>query len=144
MTVWGVPNEAVRLRREPSHEQMFSFYGQLDLLLRGPAVFGAEVAQYFWPQVRPTSTGSVSCAVEVLVGGDTAKALDALPSQSVTLYRSPDGDVPDWNDGIWYTTPWGMDRFVVNPHTGSQFMVAGRHVPVLNPDLMHACVTLFA
>lgn len=47
MPVWGVPDEAVSLRHEPSREQVFSFYSQLNILLRGPAAFGAEVAEYF-------------------------------------------------------------------------------------------------
>lgn len=51
VTVWTVPDEALELRRERNREEVFSFYGRLDLFLRGPAAFAAEVAEYFWPQV---------------------------------------------------------------------------------------------
>jgi hypothetical protein len=135
VSVWTVPDDAVELRREPSREEAFSFYGRLELLLRGSATFTAEVAEYFWPQIRPAVADPGSITVEVLVGGITATALAALPSQPVTLYRSPDGHVPDWNEGIRYPAPWGVDRLIVNPHTGSQIVVAGRHVRVLNPRL---------
>ena len=135
MTVWTVPDDAVELRREPSREGMFSFYGRLELLLRGPAAFAAEVAKYFWPQVRPAVTDPAAITIEVLVGGITATALAALPRRPVTLYRCPDGHIPDWNDGIRYTAPWGVDRLIVNPHTGSQIVMTGRHVRVLNPNL---------
>ncbi|MGH3997385.1 MAG: hypothetical protein ACRDTJ_07980, partial [Pseudonocardiaceae bacterium] len=133
--MWTVPDGAVELRREPSREQMFTFYGRLNLLLRGPAAFAAEVAEYFWPQIHPAVTDPAAITIEVLVGGITATALATLPSRPVTLYRSPDGHIPDWNDGIRYTAPWGVERLIVNPHTGSQIAVAGRHVRVLNPNL---------
>lgn len=71
----------------------------------------------------------------LLIGGITDPALAALPSRPVTLYRSSDGHIPDWNDAIGYTAPWGLDRLIVNPHTGSQIVVAGRHVWILNPNL---------
>lgn len=88
MTVWTIPDEAVELSREPSREEMFSFYGWLDLLLRGPATFAAEVAEYFWPQVRSAVTviDPDAITIEVLVGSITVTALAALPSRLVTLY----------------------------------------------------------
>lgn len=135
MTVWSLPDQIVELRREPSRDEMFTFYGLLGLRVRGPAGFAAEVAEHFWPQVQPTSPARDAITLEVLVGGITATALARLPRQPIALYRSPDGYIPDWNDGIQYTTPWGVDRLVVNPHTGSQIAVAGRHVRVLNPNL---------
>lgn len=136
MAGWTVPDDALELKREPNREEVFSFYGRLELLLRGPAVFAAEVALYFSPQVRPAVTDPAAITIEVLVGGITATALAALPRRPVTLYRSPDGPIPDWNDGIRYTAaPWGVDRLIANPHTGSQIAVTGRHVRVLNPDL---------
>jgi ABC-type multidrug transport system fused ATPase/permease subunit len=135
MTGWTIPDDAVELRQQPSREETFSFYGRLELLLRGPAAFIAEVAEYFWPQIRPAIGDPAAITIEVLVGGITATALAALPRRAVTLYRSPDGPIPDWNDGIGCTAPWGVDRLIVNPHTGSQIVVAGRHVRVLNPEL---------
>jgi hypothetical protein len=135
VTVWSVPDEVLELRQESSREETFSFYGRLELLVRGPVAFTAEVAEYFWPQIRPAVTDPGSIMVEVLVGGITATALATLPRRPVALYRSPDGHIPDWNDGIGYTALWGVDRLIVNPHTGSQIVVAGRHVRVLNPDL---------
>ena len=134
VTGWTVPDDALELRQQPSREETFSFYGRLELLLRGPAAFIAEVADYFWPQVRPAVTDPAAIMIEVLVGGITATALAALPRRPVTLYRSPDGPIPDWNDGIRYTTPWGVDRLIANPHTGSQIVVTGRRVRVLNRD----------
>lgn len=133
--MWTVPDEAVELRWEPSREEMFSFYGRLDLFLRGPAAFAAEAAHYFWPQVHPAVTDPEAITIEVLIGGITDPALAALPSRPVTLYRSSDGHIPDWNNAMGYTAPWGLDRLIVNPHTGSQIVVAGRHVRVLNPNL---------
>ncbi|MBV9140095.1 MAG: hypothetical protein JO115_04130 [Pseudonocardiales bacterium] len=123
------------MRGEPSCEETFSFYGRLDLCLRGPAAFAAEVAEYFWPQVRPAVPDPGAIMIEVLVGGMTTRALAALPRRPVPLYRSPDGAIPDWNDGIGYTAPWGVDQLIVNPHTGSQIVVTGRHMRVLNPRL---------
>lgn len=135
MTVWSVPDEVLELRQESSREETFSFYGRLELLVRGPVAFTAEVADYFWPQIRPAVTDPAAITIEVLVGGITATALATLPRRPVALYRSPDGPIPDWNDGIGYTAPWGVDRLIVNPHTGSQIVVAARHVRVLNPRL---------
>jgi hypothetical protein len=70
VTGWTVPDDALKLRQQPSREEMFSFYGRLELLLRGPAAFIAEVADYFWPQIRPAVTDpAVDGGAVALVGG---------------------------------------------------------------------------
>lgn len=49
-------------------------------------------------------TDPAAITIEVLIGSITTTALAAFPSQPVILYRSPDGHIPNWNDGIRYTT----------------------------------------
>ncbi|MEU5324505.1 hypothetical protein AB0G67_48540 [Streptomyces sp. NPDC021056] len=52
----------------------------------------------------------------------------------ITLYSSTDGRVPDYNEGVEYWGVPGLDRLVVNPHTGSQILVSGSEVHVVNTD----------
>ncbi|MCF2435257.1 hypothetical protein LV779_13995 [Streptomyces thinghirensis] len=53
-----------------------------------------------------------------LVLGRIAPGLVAgAPRRRVTLYSSPDGHVPDFNEGVEYTGVPGVDRLVLNPHT---------------------------
>ncbi|MFK3983006.1 hypothetical protein ACI2K4_21845 [Micromonospora sp. NPDC050397] len=73
--------------------------------------------------------------LELVHGEVEPTAVAALPQQPVQLYQSSDSFVPDLNEGVRYFPAWGVDRLVVNPHTGSHFVVVGQRVGVLNDDL---------
>jgi hypothetical protein len=105
------------------------------LTIRGPAALATGVEEYFWPQVGPARPAAQFPTIELVHGAISADALATMPRQKIVLYRSPAGFVPDFNTGVRYHPGWGLDRLVVNPHNGSQFLVAGRDVTVLNPDL---------
>ena len=80
MTGWAVPDDSLELRRQPSREETFSFYGRLELLVRGPVAFATEVADYFWPQVRPAVTDPEAITIEVLVGDITPRRSPRCPA----------------------------------------------------------------
>jgi hypothetical protein len=135
MTASEVPDSVLAVHDHPVREWAISLHDHVNLTIRGPAALAVGVAEYFWPQVRPARQTTGLPTIELVRGAITANALAGLPQQKVVLYSSPAGHVPDFNVGTRYYPDWGLDRLVVNPHNGTQVLVAGQQVRVLNQDL---------
>ena len=109
-------------------------YDRCEVVVAGPDAFVDAVSRYLWPQACPVPAHADLPLVR-LVLGRTPPGLTADASRrTVTLYSSPDGHVPDYNEGVEYMGVPGMDRLILNPHTGSHFLIAGGRVCVVNPD----------
>ncbi|MDX3458200.1 hypothetical protein PV396_40765 [Streptomyces sp. ME02-8801-2C] len=109
-------------------------YDHHELSIAGPEKFLEAVADYFWPQARSVAPHPGQLRVELVVGRVRPGVTAAAEPCPVTLYASPDGYVPDFNEGVVYTGLPGVDRLVVNPHTGSGFLVTRDRVRIVNPD----------
>ncbi|WP_159327639.1 hypothetical protein [Streptomyces tendae] len=109
-------------------------YDRCEIALRGPGAFVDAAVRYLWPQARPVCVHAGLPLVR-LVPGRIPPSLtrDAVP-RPITLYASTDGRVPDYNEGVEYRGVPGLDRLVVNPHTGSRILVSGSEVHVVNTD----------
>ncbi|MCX4804177.1 hypothetical protein ACFWWM_37700 [Streptomyces sp. NPDC058682] len=109
-------------------------YDRCEVVLAGPDAFVEAAARYLWPQARPVPAHPALPTVTLVPGRITPGLTAAASRRTVTLYASPDGHVPDFNEGVEYTGVPGVDRLVVNPHTGTRFLITGTDVRVVNPD----------
>lgn len=133
-TLSRIPADLVHIRSVAPRAAAYSLYNRLELSLHGPAEVHNAVADYFWPQLA-VSSAPHQVQLELVHGWVEPAALAALPQQPVQLYQSSDSFVPDLNEGVRYFPDWRVNRLVVNPHTGSHFLVVDRRVGVLNDDL---------
>lgn len=109
-------------------------YDRCEVVLTGPDAFVDAAVRYLWPQARPVPGHDNLPQVRLVLGRIAPGLVAGAPRRRVTLYSSPDGHVPDFNEGVEYTGVPGVDRLVLNPHTGSHFLMAGHRVCVVNPE----------
>ncbi|MEV5936426.1 hypothetical protein AB0L56_27800 [Streptomyces sp. NPDC052079] len=109
-------------------------YGRCEVVLTGPDAFVDAAVRYLWPQARPIPAHDGLPQVQLVLGHIAPGLMAGASRRRVTLYASPDGHVPDYNEGVEYTGVHGVDRIVLNPHTGSRILMAGHRVRVVNPE----------
>ncbi|MER6711381.1 MULTISPECIES: hypothetical protein [unclassified Streptomyces] len=109
-------------------------YDWCEVVLDGPNTFVDAAIRYLWPQARPVPAHDALPQVRLVLGRIEPGLVAGASRRRVTLYSSPDGRVPDYNEGVEYTGAPGVDRLVLNPHTGSHFLVTGHRVCVVNSE----------
>ncbi|MFE7902021.1 hypothetical protein ACFU3E_31880 [Streptomyces sp. NPDC057424] len=109
-------------------------YDRCEVVLTGPDAFVDAAIRYLWPQARPVPGRDGLPQVRLVLGRIAPGLVADASRRRVMLYSSPDGHVPDFNEGVEYIGVPGVDRLVLNPHTGSHFLMAGHRVCVVNPE----------
>lgn len=109
-------------------------YDRCEIALSGPGTFIDAAVRYLWPQARPVSVHASLPLVRLVLGQIPPSLTTDAAHRPITLYSSTDGRVPDYNEGVEYRGVPGLDRLVVNPHTGSRILVSGSKVHVVNTD----------
>ncbi|MGW4082844.1 hypothetical protein ACWEGS_07400 [Streptomyces sp. NPDC004822] len=109
-------------------------YDRCEIALSGPGTFVDAAVRYLWPQARPVAVHADLPLVRLVPGRIPPSLTTDAARRPVTLYSSTDGRVPDYNEGVEYRGIPGLDRLLVNPHTGSRILVSGSQVHVVNTD----------
>ncbi|APS17666.1 hypothetical protein TK78_01015 [Streptomyces sp. Tue 6075] len=109
-------------------------YDRCEIALSGPGTFVDAAVGYLWPQARPVSVHASLPLIRLVPGRIPSSLTADAARRPITLYSSTDGRVPDYNEGVEYQGVPGLDRLVVNPHTGSRILVSGSKVHVVNTD----------
>jgi hypothetical protein len=114
--------------------QTLRLYDRVDVEVVGAPAFLGAVADYFWPQAQPTESVPGPYEVHLVESHLRPETSEIAKRRPIVLYASPDGYVPDFNEGFEYSTIPGGDRLVSNPHTGTVFVLKPRQAVVVNPD----------
>ena len=109
-------------------------YGRCHIGVAGSAQFIEKTVRYLWPQAVQVPLRSDRPLVHLHIGRPSTDLVISSEPRPIMLYASSDGYIPDYNEGFQYSGVRGLDRIVVNPHTGSQFLVAGKHICIINEE----------
>ena len=128
-------SESLRDVRSERRKSNFRFYDRLSLNFTWPrADYDEYVAEMFWPFVRRVQAGPADFGIYVSERIIPDQFLQQFGTTEIRLYNPHDRELPDYNVGIRILGVPGVDRVVLNPGTGGQFVIVGNDIYVLNKD----------